>query len=228
MEQMKETLLRRMANHEDNFVERKPRNAGQHDFKKTIVAFANTVRGDQTGVLFIGVENDGTVSGVDNPDAMQKKIRIISRNQCYPPIPVQSIVIDHSDGPVVAVVISETKNTPHFAGAAYLREGSETVEASAELFEDLIASRTDVGRAILKYKDEEISVRALRKELGKPEELGDARYNARHTCYIKGCNAHYVTLYDCGTGNTITEPLRNVTVSWDHKRCRFELVVEPR
>ena len=55
-------LLARLNNKEDNFTERKLESAGSYEFRKTIVAFANSVPENQTGILFIGVRNDGTVA----------------------------------------------------------------------------------------------------------------------------------------------------------------------
>jgi predicted HTH transcriptional regulator len=48
-------LLARLNSKEDNFTERKPEGAGTYEFRKTIVAFANSLPDNQTGVLFIGV-----------------------------------------------------------------------------------------------------------------------------------------------------------------------------
>ena|SRR5260370_41689791 len=44
----------------DNFTERKPKGAKRDELRRTIVAFANSVSEAQSGVLYIGVLNDGT------------------------------------------------------------------------------------------------------------------------------------------------------------------------
>ena len=51
---------------------------------------------------------------------------------------------------IVAVEVSLSKDRPHFSGPAYVRKGSQTVAASREMFEDLIASRHDKARVILR------------------------------------------------------------------------------
>lgn len=46
------------------------------NIKKEIVAFANTLGGD----LFIGVDDDGTLVGVDNPDRLEERIISTARD----------------------------------------------------------------------------------------------------------------------------------------------------
>jgi hypothetical protein len=224
---VKDELLLRLQDEEDNFTERKPESAGKSDWKRTLVSFANSVPENRTAVLFIGVADNGMIQGVDNSDSLQKKIRKICKQECYPPITFQTEVVTVEGKTVVAVVVTESFSRPHFAGPAYVREGSESVRASDELFEDLITSRTDPGRAILMHKGEAITVIVHRKLLGSTEYLGDGRYLARHECRVESCNPHYVTLYDYANKQMVTEPLKNVTVSFDHKCSRFQLDIEP-
>ena len=221
---MNHELLQRLRDAEDNFTEFKAESARQGDLKRTLVAFANCVEESREGVLFIGVADDGSPLGVKNPDSLQKKIRDICKRQCYPPINFQSEVLPAEGKTIVAVVVRDSKKRPHFAGPAYVREGSVSVIASEEVFEDLITSRTDTGRAILKHKGEIITVLAHGKRLGIPERVPNLR--SAHTCRVEACNPHYVTLFDCDAKQMVTEPLENITVSLDQKRSRFQLDVE--
>ena len=199
---MKEKLLKRIQDQEDNFTERKPESAGKSDWKRTLVAFANSVPEGRTAVLFIGITDDGKIQGVDKPDLLQKNIRDNCSHKCYPPIEFQSEVLTVEDKSVVAIEISESFSRPHFAGPAYVREGSESVVASERIYEDLITSRTDPGRAILKHKGELITVIAYRKRLGKTKRLGEG-FRSTHECRVESCNPHYVILYDCMTGQML-------------------------
>ena len=49
-------------------------------------AFANQLSTNETGLLFIGVANDGTLIGVDDTDALQKRVRKACQQYCYPEI----------------------------------------------------------------------------------------------------------------------------------------------
>ena len=50
------------------------------NIKKEIVAFANTLGGD----LFIGVDDDGELVGVDNPDRLEERIISMARDNIHP------------------------------------------------------------------------------------------------------------------------------------------------
>ena len=58
-------LLARIRRFEDHFVERKTA-SDKKDWLKTIVAFANSTPDGSTGVLFIGVTNEGVIEDKQN------------------------------------------------------------------------------------------------------------------------------------------------------------------
>ena len=99
-------FLKRVRNFEDNFTERKPETVKDGDIRKAIVAFANSVPPDRTGLLCIGVSDDGEIQGVSNPDKFQKRLRQIC-GDCYPPIKYGVEVVP-VDGKQVAVVVPTT------------------------------------------------------------------------------------------------------------------------
>ena len=61
---------------------------------KTLVAFANSVPLDREPVLFIGVKDDGALTGVLNPENAQKDIQTWATELCYPPISVRCELLD--------------------------------------------------------------------------------------------------------------------------------------
>ena len=125
-------LLDRVRSGEDSLTEFKPQTAGRSDFKKTLVAFANSVLESRVAILYIGIKNDGTIAGADNTDNLQKMIRKICEDECYPPISHTSRVIDCSGKHILAVMVGYSRERPHFSGAAYIRKGSESVRATPE------------------------------------------------------------------------------------------------
>lgn len=126
-------LLERLNNHEDGFTERKTEAARSSEFRRTLVAFANSVSEGQTAVLFIGVADDGRVIGVANPDSLQKKLGEIAAKDCYPPVKCQSQVLTVDGKSVVAILVETSMERPHFAGPAFVRRGSESVVASLDV-----------------------------------------------------------------------------------------------
>lgn len=221
-----DALIARLKNHEDNFVERKPEGVNASEIRQSIVAFANGAPPEGSGILFIGVQNDGKIQGVENPDKLQKTVREQCERVCYPPIAFTSEVLDFDGKAVLAVVVPYSKNRPHFSGPAFVRRGSESVAASPELFDELIVSRNDKVAAILRMRGSPISVICLQHKLGSTERISDQRYRTRSECSIQSCNAHTVRLSDLGSGTNITEPLELVTVSYDEEKHRPMLVIK--
>jgi len=176
---LKGLLRKRLRDREDNFVERKLESARADEYRATIVAFAVSVPEDRTGVLFVGIADNGDIPGVSNSEYLQRKIKKIC-DDCYPPIRPSIEVLDLEGKSVLAVEISADPDRPHFSGPAYARIGSQSVKASPEVFQRLIESRPSRVREILKWKDRLVTVV---KSSGPAFE-----------CAVVDCRAHWVEL----------------------------------
>jgi len=218
-------LMNRLDNAEDNFVERKPGNPKRDDIRKTAVAFANSLPDGRTGVLFIGIRNDGRIEGVPNPDKLQKTVREVCEQDCYPPISFATEVLNTPDRPVLAVVVTSSSNKPHFAGPAYVRRGSESVAASPEVFDALVHSRNSKCAAVLKLKGQVVSVLSLRHKLEVARHVAGSGYREGAECQVLAADAHTVRFQILGSGRMVTEPLEHVKVSYDEEKHRPLLVV---
>lgn len=222
----KEDLLKLLGNKEDNFIERKVEGARDSELRQTVCAFANSVPEGRVGVLFVGIhDKTGEVMGVTNTDQMPKRIRDAAQGDCYPPIDYKSEVLAVGDKEVVAVVIPPSNSKPHFSGPAYVRVGSESPKASAPQFEELILSRVDKAREILRHKHDVFTVLGIGYKLGSNRPLGDSSYREMRECRILACTAHAVRLEDIARGERISEPLENVTISHDEQKYRPMLLV---
>jgi hypothetical protein len=201
------TLRARLLDKEDGWTERKPKGVSTEDIRKTIVAFANSLPDGQQAILFIGVnDKTGAVEGVDDTDALQKNVRRAAE-KAYPPIRIghNSRALRVEDKSVVAVIVEASRNRPHFAGPSYVRVGSESVEASEEQFEELIASRTSVGRLILE---------AMRNDrIVLVEEARRGYIPGRTQCKVVSCNAHFATFKAPQQSWEYSAPLSQITAS---------------
>ncbi len=122
-------LLARIRRFEDHFVERKTA-SDKKDWLKTIVAFANSTPDGSTGVLFIGVTNEGVIEDKQNDlDAIQKTLNK-ELEKAYPRIQCRSHVIEENGRQALAVIVPPSSNKPHFAGPSFIRRFSETFEAT--------------------------------------------------------------------------------------------------
>jgi hypothetical protein len=181
-------LLARLTQSEDPWVERK-QSFDERELRKTVVGFANSVSELQTAVMFIGADNKGRHKGVTDGDDMQKKVAG-ALQRCYPRIAYQTCVlaveIEGKPLEILAILVPFSQNRPHFTGPAYVRRGSETIEASEFEFLELVASQNDVARRILQFKDKRCWLR-LESRSG---------FWFDFECTVRSCDAHSVTLCD--------------------------------
>jgi schlafen family protein len=221
-------LLERLNTKEDNFTERKPEGAGTNEFRKTIVAFANSLPDNQTGVLFIGVLDDGTVAGVSGADSVQKTIRKICETDCYPPIKPSCAVLKVGGKDVVAVEISASNQRPHFAGPAFVRVGSESKAATAELYQELLTSHSNPAGQLLKLKNQIVTVWAINKVLGNPRPVPSEIFSREYECQITAVTPTYVSLMDLASNINYSEPLGNIELTKDELKHRAMLIIRPK
>ena len=199
---------------EGRLLERKLEGASRSDYRKALVAFANSVGEDEVGVLVVGVQDDGTVRGVSDADSLQRKLRSLAQKDCYPPIDVTIDVVNDAGLHVVAVQVRHSRNRPHFAGPAFVRTGSESVNATERQYEELIASRHEICGAILARKNDTWIVRTYGRRLDNPKPLEDT-YSEHAKCVIVECTAQFVKLKKLDSGIHASVSLRAVEVSWD-------------
>jgi hypothetical protein len=182
------SLLARLAQSEDPWVERK-QSYNELEARRTVVGFANSLTEGQTAVMFIGADNKGQHKGVSDADDLQKKIAGIMQ-RCYPPIAYQTCVLPVEVGSrgleILAILVGWSTHRPHFAGPAYIRRGSETIEASREVFLELIASQNDKARRILQHKGQRVMLR-FRSESG---------FSFDEEGVVQSCDAITVTIRD--------------------------------
>ena len=95
------------------------------DLCKEVIAFANT-RG---GTLYIGVEDNGTVIGVDSADRVTLQINNMVRDSIKPDITMfvhyETQVIN--DKQIIAVTVQEGTDRPYYLGSKGLKKPMATV-----------------------------------------------------------------------------------------------------
>jgi hypothetical protein len=219
-------LLRRLRDPEDNFVERKVEAVTSADIRKTVCAFANTVEGREA-VLFIGIhDKTGDILGVTNVERLQIRVREACMESCYPPIKHVSEVVEAEGKRVVAVVVPPSEKKPHFTGPAFIRVGASSMNASEEQLDELVSSRLDKCREILRHKNKGlVTVRTVGYKLGSKKPMSDVHYVSGTECLIRQCTAHLVTLEEPATGCTHSESLNGIVVGFDDEKRRLMLLI---
>lgn len=208
-------ILSRLDNMEDSFVERKTE-GDSGDWLKSVVAFANSTPIGYPALLFIGVKNDGTVQGLQNSDSVQKSLSNKIAN-AYPVPYYWTKVLERGGQAFLAVIVPGSDRRPHFAGPAYVRDGSKSAPASDEQFKILLAQRNSVAYELLKWRGKTVS-------MWQPNKVGTVYHPSagyRSEALVEECNQFYVTLL-IGQ-NRISFSLESFTIGFDHPRNRLEI-----
>jgi ATP-dependent DNA helicase RecG len=107
------------------------------DIKKTIIAFANTAG----GTLYIGINDDKSIAGVEKPDDTLSRITNAVRSAIRPDV---TLFVDYKTakvGKAVVIVVNVQKGTacPYYLEGkgirpegVYVRQGASTVSAATE------------------------------------------------------------------------------------------------
>ncbi len=105
------------------------------EIKKTVVAFANTAG----GVIYIGVNDDGTVRGIEQIDDELLRISNVVRNSIKPDVTmfVSYIVEDIEDKNIIKITVQKGSARPYYLtekglrpAGVYVRQGSSSMPAS--------------------------------------------------------------------------------------------------
>lgn len=119
---------------------------------KELVALANT----HGGRIVLGVDDDGTIAGIDHPSEEQFLLRQAVQAHCRPPVEYRTErVVMEPRKDVLVVTIPESTTKPHYVvlngaekgeeGAAYIRVEAKSMEASSDTVADLEAQDERAG-----------------------------------------------------------------------------------
>jgi len=206
-------LLARLRNFEDHLVERKTIK-DERDWKKTAVAFANSVPVGLPAVLYIGVRDNGEIeTPQQNLDDVQKKFNR-HMEKVYPRIAYVPKIVTYNGRQALAVIIPGSDLRPHFAGLSYVRRGSETIEASEARFEELIAQRSSKTALLIQYKGKNVAVFI---------RTGDSEIPWPTNTVLVACNQFFVTIKRFDHEPAHSFPLSRVEINFDNLRNTLQL-----
>lgn len=120
------------------------------DIKKEIIAFANC----KGGKLYVGVQDDGTVKGVDDPDGVALQISNMVRDSIKPDVTMflHYETLEENGKKIVAVDIQQGTQRPYYIASkglrpegVYVRQGYSSAPATNESIRRMI-KETDGDR----------------------------------------------------------------------------------
>jgi predicted HTH transcriptional regulator len=171
-------------------VEFKRRISSPEKIARTLISFANT----KGGTILFGVDDDGSVVGVESEKTEVELIDLAGRDFCDPPLTPVVEIVPFNGRDVIVCHIPESNNKPHyFLGErdredgentrVYIRVNDKTVMASKEVVrilqnENPAASplRITIGeneRRLFKYLEEHERITV--RELGRLINVSDRR-----------------------------------------------------
>jgi ATP-dependent DNA helicase RecG len=150
-------LINSIAQGEGYFTEFK--RSVNSDLKKELVAFANASGGN----IFLGIEDNGTICGIQHDNMMVSKIQEFA-SECDPPVEIQIKTLTDN---VLQIIVPESKTKPHRTTTGfYLRTGANSQKM-----------RTD---SILEFLEKEGRVRfdeRIRKDVDFPKYFSTNQWN---------------------------------------------------
>ncbi|MFA6468369.1 MAG: ATP-binding protein [Bacteroidota bacterium] len=112
---------------------------------KTVSSFANT-RG---GIILFGVDDDGSIVGVESEKSELDLIRESAEYYCNPPVTVAITMVPCNHRDVIVAFIEESEHKPHFVAdddgvqKVFIRVNDNSVIASKEVIKVLKDERPD-------------------------------------------------------------------------------------
>lgn len=146
---------------------------------KEVIAFANT----KGGTLYIGVEDNGTVIGVDNADRVILQINNMVRDSIKPDITMfvhyETQVID--DKQIIAVTVQEGTDRPYYLGSkglkpsgVYVRNGTSTDPASDTAIRKMIKETDGDSFETMRSLEQNLSFQTAEAQFAKRKVPYDA------------------------------------------------------
>ncbi len=124
-----------MAAIESQLVERKRSASDRNAIRRNICAFANDLPGTgKPGVIFLGVEDDGTCAGLQVTDELLLNLASMREDGNLQPLPSLKIEkLSLSDCTVVVVLVEPTLQPPmRYKGRVFVRVGPSTRQATPD------------------------------------------------------------------------------------------------
>ena len=110
------------------------------DLYREVIAFANT----EGGVIYIGIDDQGNVTGIDNVDETYNRITNGIRDVIVPDV-TMFVRYVLQDDKVIRIEVGQGLNKPYFLknkgmkpSGVYVRQGASSVQASFEQIRKMI------------------------------------------------------------------------------------------
>ncbi len=156
------------------------------DVKKEVIAFANGAG----GTLYIGIRNDGTIKGVEDPDAVMLRASSALSDAIMPDIMpfVQIRTVEREGKPVVEIAVQTGTRRPYYlkskglrSSGVYVRQGSASIPVSDEGIRQMILESSGKSYEESRSMEQNLTFSALEAEMAKKSiEFGQPQMRNLH------------------------------------------------
>ena len=139
------------------------------DLYKEIIAFANT----DGGTVYIGIDNNGNVVGVDNLDEEYTKVTNGIRDAIMPDM-TMFIKYSIDDGKIIKISVGEGAYKPYYLkgkglkpNGVYVRQGTSSVQATFDKIRDMIKNTDGDEYEQMRSMEQEFTFENAKKAFNK-------------------------------------------------------------
>ena len=139
------------------------------DLYKEIIAFANT----DGGTVYIGIDNNGNVVGVDNLDEEYTKVTNGIRDAIMPDV-TMFIKYSIDDGKIIKISVGEGAYKPYYLkgkglkpNGVYVRQGTSSVQATFDKIRDMIKNTDGDEYEQMRSMEQEFTFENAKKAFNK-------------------------------------------------------------
>jgi hypothetical protein len=171
---------------------------------------------------------------VTNAESINQRVAK-EAEKIYRPIYYRTEVYERDGKQCLRVDIKHNGQAPHFGGLAWLRQGSRTVTATEELYQQMVDQRQSKVRVLLQWVNKDVTIegtqraRSFNLTEGNVPSFDQEWSVGLHQATIVFVNGHWVT-FNVHTSATaraeMSEPLEKVLLSWDNQRGRPKVVIK--
>ena len=136
--------------------------------EKEVVAFLNYLGG---GIIYIGLDNNGQVIGIDNSDSLQLQIKDRIKNNISPScLGLFDVIEETREGKsVIKIIIASGQERPYYLKkygmsekGAFIRKGSAAEPMTSKMIEELFAKRIRNSIGKIKSPRQDLKFEQLR------------------------------------------------------------------
>lgn len=156
------------------------------DIKKEIIAFANC----DGGKLYIGVQDDGTVIGLDNPDGVALQISNMVRDAIKPDVTMflHYETVEEDGKKIVSVIIQRGTDRPYYIAkkgmrpeGVYVRQGYSSVPATDTAIRRMIKETDGERFEAMRSLNQELTFETVKREF----QLRDVDFGSQQMRTLK-------------------------------------------